>query len=118
MLVNQLIELLQKCPSYYQVVLNVPIEDDLPLLVDLYPEDFAIDEDRGTIEIDGAISDEADNHIQELIDSGLKLQDGEVLILTREGMPTEAITPAKQNTKSRMKALGMTVLTNEILKGI
>lgn len=119
MQVKELIELLQKCPSYYQVVLNVPIEDDLPLLVDLYAEDFAIDEARATLEIDGSIGEEAEESIQDMIDKGLCLKEGETLILTREGLPTDKINSiSKPTTKTRMKALGMTVLTNEILKNI
>ncbi len=114
MLVKELIVLLQNTPSHYSVVLNVPISDETPLLVDLYAEDFAMDNDRSTLEIDGTISEEADEQIQELLENDLHLKKGEVLVLTRgQDIPIQ-----KKSTKSRMKELGITVLTNEILKGL
>lgn len=116
MLVKELIELLQKCPLFYTVVLTVPINDEVPLLVDLYPEDFEVDASRGTLEIDGAIPGGANDQIQDILESGIVLGEDEVLVLSRahEG----DMSKHKMTTKERMKHLGMTVLTNELLINI
>lgn len=109
MLVKDLITLLQKVPATYSVTLSVPIDEDHPLYVDLYPEDFEIDCDLEMIQLDGTISEEADDQICEMLDSK-KLKPNDILILSRHDE-----VPVKKSVSDRIKSLGLTVYTNEML---
>lgn len=111
MLVKDLIALLQKVPSSYLVMLSMPIDDEHPMYVDLYPEDFEIDDDLEMLQLDGTISEEVDDEVCELLDEK-KLKPNDILIVSRY-----ECTPVKKSVSERIKNLGLTVYTNELKTG-
>lgn len=109
MLVKELIALLQKTPETYSVVLNIPVDENHPLLIDLYAEDFEIDDEFEMVELDGTITEEAEGQICEMLDNK-KLKSGDVLFLTRDEP-----MPMKKTNADRIKALGLILHTNNTL---
>lgn len=111
MLVKDLIALLQKVPASYSMMLSVPIDDEHPLYIDLYPEDFEVDDDLEMLQLDGTISEEVDDQICEMLDAK-KLKPNDILIVSRQDTPK-----TKKSVSERIKSLGLTVYINELKTG-
>jgi hypothetical protein len=111
MLVKDLIALLQKVPATYMVMLSMPIDDEHPMYVDLYPEDFEVDDDLEMLQLDGTISEEVDDEVCELLDAK-KLKPNDILIVSRQDS-----APRKKTVSERIKTLGLTVYINELKTG-
>lgn len=111
MLVKDLIALLQKVPESYSVMISLPIDDEHPMYVDLYPEDFEVDDSLEMLQLDGTIGDEVDEQVCDLLDTK-QLKPNDILIVSRYDNPA-----IKKTISERIKNLGLTVYTNELKVG-
>jgi len=111
MLVKELIVLLKNVPETYLVMLSLPIDDEHPMFVDLYPEDFEVDDDLEMLQLDGTINEDVDDEVCDLLDAK-KLKPNDILIVSRHDSQ-----PRKKSVSERIKTLGLTVYTNELKTG-
>lgn len=102
MLVKELIALLGQKDPNFEIVLGFAATDSIPLMLELYPEDFISDSRTGIVEIVSDISQEVEDEIERIINTPGCVKPGEVLMISR--------ADKHKTLAERMEALGMSVV--------